>query len=145
MRLGRLLLLAAVKATVIVSAIHAAQSRPSVIVQFHTPSNNIGCAYVGSGGKAQLRCDILSSFKPAPPKPRSCEFDWAGAVGMNTRGRAAVLCISDTVFDKRSPTLRYGQTWRRGGFTCTSRSTGLTCRNPSGHGWVLSRQRSRIF
>jgi hypothetical protein len=42
--------------------------------------------------------------------------------------------------------LHYGQTWRFDlfgyepiAFTCTSRSTGLTCTNRAGHGWWLGR------
>ena len=41
--------------------------------------------------------------------------------------------------------LRYGKRWRWHGIVCTSRLAGLTCRNRSGHGWFLSRQRQRIF
>jgi Family of unknown function (DUF6636) len=43
-------------------------------------------------------------------------------------------------------TLRLGETWRGGGFRCTSRPKGLTCANPSGHGFWLGRQRGfRLF
>ncbi|MGZ8739995.1 MAG: DUF6636 domain-containing protein [Gaiellaceae bacterium] len=45
----------------------------------------------------------------------------------------------------RVPVLRYGRSWTWHGIRCTSRRTGLTCKNPSGHGFVLSRQLQRVF
>jgi hypothetical protein len=35
--------------------------------------------------------------------------------------------------------LGFNQGWRSTGFRCTSRRTGLTCWNPAGHGWWISR------
>ena len=35
--------------------------------------------------------------------------------------------------------LSFGETWRSGGFRCTSRRSGLTCTNRRGHGWWLGR------
>lgn len=120
-----------------------AWTRSNVLVSFRTPSKNIYCMYDSS--YAYLRCDISSGLRPLPPKPASCEFDWGGSVNMRRSGRSHVGCVSDSVHTPNARVLRYGTTWRRGGFTCTSRSTGLTCRNARGHGWFLSRQRSRLF
>jgi hypothetical protein len=36
-------------------------------------------------------------------------------------------------------TLRYGDRWRAPGFSCTSRSDGITCRNQAGHGFLINR------
>ena len=42
--------------------------------------------------------------------------------------------------------LAYGMTWSGGGgLRCRSAETGLTCRNASGHGFFLSRERWRSF
>jgi len=41
--------------------------------------------------------------------------------------------------------LDYGTTWSGGGVRCTSAATGLTCRNRSGHGFFLSRERWRVI
>jgi hypothetical protein len=132
--------------SMLVLAAGSASGRSAAFVQFHTPSRNIGCGY-GAVGSAPpfLRCDILSGFKPTPPKPRRCGDDWGTGVSMGRTGRAGLICISDTVIDIRSRVLRYGQTWRRGGFTCVSRASGLTCTNRSGHGFFLSRERSRLL
>lgn len=119
----------------------------SVYVTFKLPSGNIGCGYSKFAGEtANLRCEIVSRLRPMPPKPAQCtEGVWGRAVGMAPTGRASGYCISDTVMEPTAPVLPYGRTWSRGGFTCTSRTAGLTCRNLDGHGWFLSRASSRIF
>jgi hypothetical protein len=44
------------------------------------------------------------------------------------------------------PVLAYGHSRSVGRFTCTSRTTGLTCRDRrSGHGFEVSRERQRLF
>ena len=113
---------------------------------FRMPSGNVGCMYAKFAGQpAFLRCDILSGIKPLPPKPRACELDWGTAIGLNRTGRARLMCVGDTAYDPRARVLAYGTTWRRNGFTCTSRTTGLRCSNLSGRGFKLSRQRSTRF
>jgi hypothetical protein len=110
---------------------------------FRTPSNNIHCAWTSA--PAVLRCDILSGVRPLPPKPRSCDFDWGAGYALRRTGPARILCVSDSVVTSSARVLRYGQTWQRGGFTCVSRNIGLRCRNASGRGFFLSRQRSFRF
>jgi hypothetical protein len=117
----------------------------AAFVQFRTPSGNIGCAFSSTPARGSLRCDILSGVKPRPPKPRSCQLDWGFGYSLGPTGRARVVCAGDTAVDRGSKALRYGRTWSRGGFTCTSRVAGLRCTNRSGHGFFLSRLRSYRF
>jgi hypothetical protein len=56
-----------------------------------------------------------------------------------------VTCHGDTAIDPHAPVLAYGKTWRRNGFTCTSKAIGLRCTNTSGHGFFISRARSYRF
>jgi hypothetical protein len=107
---------------------------------FLLPSKNIGCAYNAS--PAYLRCDIRTGLKPVPQ--RSCELDWTG-LSMRPRSRATPTCAGDTAMLPNAPILRYGSTWRRGGFVCRSRTIGLRCTNRVGHGFTLSRQAWRTF
>lgn len=138
-------LVAAVVAALLLAT--GASGSSTVYVSFKLPSGNIGCGYAKFAGEtANLRCEIVSRLRPLPPKPRQCtDGVWGRAVGMAPTGAAAGYCITDTVMEPGAPVLQYGRTWSRGGFTCQSRSTGLTCRNLDGHGWFLSRERSRIF
>jgi hypothetical protein len=112
----------------------------AVFIQFQLPSKNIGCAY--STGPTVLRCDIRSGLNPEPR--RRCELDWTGLV-LTPKGRGQPECAGDTALLPTARVLRYGQTWRRGGLNCTSRVTGLTCRNGVGHGFFLSRASWRVF
>jgi hypothetical protein len=55
------------------------------------------------------------------------------------------VCAGDTVLGGQA-TLGYGDTARRGPFLCESERKGLTCHHlENGHGFLLSRQRYRIF
>lgn len=118
-------------------------SAAASFVFFQTPSHNIGCAY--SSTPANLRCDIRSGLKPPPHKPKGCMNDWTFGYEIGARGRARTVCAGDTVFSPSARVVKYGTTWRRGTFTCKSRTTGLRCQNKSGHGFFLSRQHSYRF
>jgi hypothetical protein len=107
-------------------------------VFFQTPSRNIGCAYFNGS----LRCDVRSGLRPVPRG--RCELDWTG-ISLGSTGRARPTCAGDTAYDARSRILAYGSRWRRGGITCTSRRTGLIGQNRSRHGFVLARERWRVF
>jgi hypothetical protein len=101
-------------------------------IQFRSPTGRIGCAFESGGGlKPIVRCE------------------WAGsndrAVWVGVRGRAHRLKISDTVRNPNAKVLHYGHSRRFHGIKCTSRRTGMTCRNRSGHGFTVSVQRRRFF
>jgi hypothetical protein len=130
--------------TALCATLVATGTAGAAVVSFRMPSKNIECAEL-TGARATLRCDIRSGVKPLPPKPASCEFDWGAGYVMARRGRAHVSCVSDSVHSPSARVLRYGTTWRRDGFTCLSRRVGLRCRNASGHGFFLSRERSYAF
>jgi hypothetical protein len=68
---------------------------------------------------------------------------------MKREGRAQkhVRPVNRSYFDPApGRLLRFGQTRRFAGYSCVSRSVGLTCSNRSRHGWWLGRlHRSRLF
>jgi hypothetical protein len=47
--------------------------------------------------------------------------------------------------DKALPVLAYGEVWQRGGFTCKSEPTGITCFNADRHGFSLARAKQAVF
>lgn len=143
--MSRSLVLPALALVLAGSAHAAASERAAPAVEFfRTPSKNIACVYVPRAGSnsAMLRCDILSGLRPEPRA--RCQLDWTG-VWMAPRGRARPTCAGDTANNLRARVLRYGQTWRRGGFTCFSSTSGLRCTNRARHGFLLSRSGWRIF
>jgi hypothetical protein len=125
-------------------ALALAAPAQAIVTQFRTPSSNIGCVFSADPrlGGTYLRCDILSGLKPKPK--RACLLDLTG-FQMAPRGRATVVCAGDTAVNTHARALRYGSTWSRAGFTCTSKKAGLRCRNRSGHGFFLSRAHSYRF
>ena len=111
---------------------------------FETPSGRIGCAATTS--PTTLRCDTAfpTSFSRSG---RSCEFgDFGQAFLLRRSGAGKPICAGDTVLSaSESRTIGYGETWLLGPYTCTSRKSGLSCRNDEGHGIALSVQSQRVF
>jgi hypothetical protein len=108
---------------------------------FLSPSRNIGC-YVDA---TSARCDVLvHTYKPTM-KPSWCEGDWGTASEVGATGKGHFQCVSDTTWGP-NPVLRYGHSKTIGRFTCTSRSTGMTCVNRwTGHGFSVARASYHFF
>jgi hypothetical protein len=111
-------------------------------VQFRSPTGNIGCAYFNS----QLRCDVRDGLVPKPPRPAGCPSftDYGQGLNLSARGTARVVCAGDTALGAQA-VMPYDTTWHRGSISCTMRTTGLTCRNASGHGFHVARGTWRRF
>jgi hypothetical protein len=117
---------------------------------FQTPSHNIQCLYQ-DGASASVFCGIKSGLKPPPPRKRCKEGDPTDKLILMTKtGRASEpSCWGDPgpIGYPGLPVLAYGHSrvWAAGGLRCSSSFEGLTCRNAAGHGFFLSRARSRRF
>ena len=122
------------------SSAHA-QSGPT---GFQSPSKNIACQYFVDDKQYTLRCDIRA-FETKPRRPADCDLDYGGAFEMNAKGPAARICHGDTVMDGSLPVLAYGEVWQRGGFTCKSEQSGVTCFNADRRGFSLARAKQQVF
>jgi len=120
---------------------------------FKTPSGNIVCGYgIAPDGSASMECGIKSGLKP-PPRRIHCDAGDPSdkRISLRETGRAVpVLCAGDPgpllpQIDAKAKVLAYGKAVRIGQIMCSSAVTGLTCRNRSGHGFFLSRERWRMF
>jgi hypothetical protein len=118
-----------------------AQSGPA---GFQSPSKNIACAYFDYDKQNTLRCDI-AVMDNKPRRRPGCDLEYGQAFEMSAIGAAARICYGDTVIDKSLPVIGYGETWQRGGFTCKSEQSGITCRNADQHGFSLSRAKQELF
>lgn len=118
----------------------------NTLVQFTTPSRNIGCIALNTSGAWDLRCDIREHSYRAPAQPSSCQEDYGDSLTLARTGRARWTCHGDTALPPANGygfrTLRYGNSLRTGPFRCTSRVSGMTCTNASGRGFVISRERA---
>ncbi len=113
-------------------------------VSFHSPTGNIQCA-IFTGDYAGVRCD-MSRLTPSFTKPPAdCEFDWGSSFAVNRKGRGYLACVSDAVANDEGLELGYGKSLTLDGFACKSEKTGVTCTNPSGHGFAISKAKQRLF
>ena len=148
-RLSSLIVLACLLGAVASSSLAASAS---VLAGFRSPSGNIKCLYQ-PGPPVFLWCSIaradyarkLTAYCARP----KIGVDWAGFT-LGTRSKGSVECSGGTLYDPATQhptymTLDYGKTWRHGAFRCASAVTGVSGRNPAGHGLFLSRQSWRAF
>lgn len=112
---------------------------------FRSPSGNIHCM-IATGEYAEARCDMMDLTPTYTRPPADCDLDWGSSFAVGLGGRKGVLaCVGDTVAMQDSDILGYGDYVRLGGFECVSEKTGMTCTNPAGHGFTLSKARQRLF
>jgi hypothetical protein len=123
----------------------AASVAKSGYVEFQSPSRNIHCHILRGGGVNEARCDVGTHTFQAPPKPRSCHFDWGFSLELQHHARWG--CVSDApTGSPHVAVLRYGHSRRLGHLRCTSRRTGMVCRNlNTAHGFKLSRSAAVLF
>jgi hypothetical protein len=134
-------------------ALGAAAASGARIPGVKTPSRNISCLFVPVRPTAHgnLLCNIKSAVYLVRLQANCMAgpgLDWHGFT-LSWNGKAQVVCAGGIMYDPRdTPTyavLAYGKTWHHAPFTCTSRLTGLTCVNASGHGLFLSRRSWRAW
>ena len=110
---------------------------------FALPSGNIACEMSTDAAT----CTIANS-SATPPKDDTC----AGVVGLKltvTADGASTPCVEGAAPGAAAagtPVLDYGQSKTVGDFTCTSSSTGVTCKHvPTGKGFQLAKAGSKLF
>ena len=82
------------------------------------------------------------------PRPKGCPkiVDWGQGLIVGKSGKGHLVCAGDTALSNGGPTLAYGKSRTVGRFKCTSKTSGMTCKNTdNGHGYVLSKQKYRLL
>ncbi|MHA6345412.1 DUF6636 domain-containing protein [Roseivivax sp. CAU 1761] len=111
---------------------------------FMTPSGNIYCN--GAVEASEITCTIVErSGPPAMARPGNCSASWGHEFHLRASGPARMGCSRAPRRVDYSDVAPYGQSGAFGAITCRSERTGLTCRNPSGHGFFLSRRSQQVF
>ena len=115
-------------------------------VYFRGPGGNVVCGYfAGAGLPAFLECGVPTGLDPPAPEPSgSCHGldPAADRVRLDSTGGVFGFCSGDVgVLGEigSAPALAYGKGWHEGPFTCITSVAWVTCKNPSGHGFALSR------
>jgi len=139
--------------TIAIAAVAASSSLASgsgaqVLPGFHSPTGNIQCYYnpkglTSRGYSPALRCSLDQADYAAKLQHRCEVGDWHGFTLTRTK-MPLLYCAGGASGDRPVyVTLAYGAGWQRGPFSCTSRVTGVICRNRTGHGLFISRQTFR--
>lgn len=143
---------AIVIAAVAMSSPAAGSSGARIVPGFRSPSGNIHCSYDRKafvpthGTKRLLTCGLIHADYAMQLQRRCLAGDWHG-FGLGAQTRPTLFCAGNPDYATRPvyTTLAYGRSWTRGPFTCTSRVTGVTCRNQGAHGVFISRQTYRTW
>jgi len=119
------------------------------IAEFNTPSGNITCAIVDiePGGPADVQCEAQQASFHIPPKPASCQNDWAGYFGFIEQREVTVgACVGGPEFGPTTQVLPYGSAIRQAGIGCRSESGFLACADLStGHGFAVNRDTLKTY
>jgi hypothetical protein len=109
---------------------------------FKSPSGNIGCMVDATS----TRCDVRDHIYTPGVRPSNCDLEWGDALQVSEKGIVGWVCHGDTAFDPAAQVLPYGKSVQQGSIVCASADTGVTCtEGRSGHGFLISRERYRIF
>lgn len=124
-----------------------ANAAKTPLPSFRSPSGNIRCFDAGV-----LHCQIAQADYAKTLQDRciaGASLDWHG-YELSATGKGGVSCSGGILYNPATrtphyPMLAYGNTWRHGGFTCTSAVTRVACHNHAGHGLFVSRRSWRGF
>lgn len=136
-------------AAAILLGIWAESSPAGGVTSFRTQEGNIQCAYIALdpmlGGRS-VRCDVLRRLNRRPRRPASCNRDWGVAYEVRETGRGRILCVSDTVANRRARRLIVKRTYRYGPFRCRSTRTTMRCyRGSNDNGFLLGLRRQTVY
>jgi hypothetical protein len=111
---------------------------PQSLKAFQSPTGNIACIITSKFA----RCDISDRDWNPPPHPASCpsEVDFGQGIQLPASGTASFVCAGDTTLNPQAPKLAYGSSSQVGSITCTSAESGMSCSNPGGGGFTISRE-----
>ena len=120
---------------------------------FKTPSGKIFCQWVAGGStSASVECGVTTGLEPPLPKiGEACKhLDYVGnRIALALYGHSQPIPCAGDAGPFGDPAhavlLRYGKTWNTLGLRCSEKTSGLTCKNPSGHGFFMSLRSWRTF
>ena len=146
-----LVLLASLLATS--SAVAGPTAASATQLHFRSPSGNINC-YVFSTAGGVADCLVRqATWRNKPPKPASCDLDWAPTELQLTRTHVTVGGCRGDVGPRcypggdRCSVLAYGHSVTLGPVRCSSATTGVTCRRTTGSrpGFTIARERYTVY
>jgi hypothetical protein len=136
-----------------VLTVGATAARSARLPAVKTPSHNISCFFIPDWPTEHgvLLCNIKVA-RYLDRLQTDCidgpGLDWRG-FALPWSGKAQVFCAGGIMHDPRDKlvfsVVGYGKTWHSAPFSCSLRTTGLTCLNASGHGLFISRRSWNVW
>ena len=121
---------------------------------FKSQTGRVACQWTRSDQPflfSSVQCGVATGFRPPLPGHSQCKYPskTGQRVVLVFNGRPQLTaCATDSgpFADLANATvLGYGKTWKADDIACTETAVGLTCRNHSGHGFLLSQRHWRTF
>lgn len=113
-------------------------------IGFQSPTGNIHCM-IWAGDYPGARCDMKELTPSYRRAPAHCDLDWGSSFSVEAGGPGILTCHGDTVIDPRAPVLGYGRSVTLGPISCQSEKSGMTCTNPQGRGFTISKAKQRLY
>ena len=125
-----------------IAAFTALVAAPASAKTFVTEDGNIACIMRSKF----VRCDVSKHKWTAPPKPKSCEFDYGSSLYLDTKsGKSGFACVSDAT----GATMEYppGTRLQTGDNVCRLRMNGkVKCKNKAlGIGFAVGKKSYTLF
>lgn len=109
--------------------------------QFVNAANDTTCLFEDFEG-VHVRCDVMGAQWQVQ-KPAACQDAYGDSVSLAEK--AVLVCHGDTIFSPDvTLTLKPGQSARFQHLWCTVATSGVTCNNPAGRGFTVSKSGYRI-
>lgn len=122
------------------TALTAAFAAQASAKRFVTEDGNIACIMRSKF----VRCDVYKHKWTAPPKPKSCEFDYGSSLYLDQK-KAGFACVSDAT----GATVEYppGTRFQTGMNVCRLRKNGkVKCKNKDGgYGFAVGKKSYDVF
>ncbi len=128
-------------AGVFVGSWNASAPAAETYVSFQSPSGNAHCTISTEPGEVSFAsCELREFTGKIPKRPADCDLDWVPGASVDAKGRVSVFgCQGDTDVNPSNPKLAYGKSMKSGPYTCTSATSGITCKVKSGRGFLVSK------
>lgn len=121
---------------------------------FISPSGKFHCGILAAAAAPDNTpaAGCHGTTQPVPPRPASCSsnISWGRGMQVDAAGTVSFICTGGVIFGPGSgsepPALDYGQPLSVHGFTCSTETTGVTCKQESsGHGFTIADNKNSTF
>lgn len=119
---------------------------------FVSPSGKFHCGIISNRDGRRAAAGCHGKTQPVPPRPASCpqSVGWGRGLQVYSDGEVSFVCTGGVIYGPGTgvepPALDYGRRLSATGFTCTTATSGVTCKSDaSGHGFTIADNTNTTF